>query len=318
MLNRQEAIQLMNQLGQEREPFFFFTDFLGSKAFVSPIKNLDNQVTYQFGSTTSAKEYETFEFEKKPIAFDQFVPPFQYVIDQINFGNSYLVNLTFETPIETNLSLQQVFDISRAKYKVLFEDQFVLFSPETFVLIKENKIYSYPMKGTIDAKIPNAESVILNDVKETAEHVTIVDLIRNDLSQVAQGVHVPKFRFITEIKTHEKSLLQVSSEICGDLDPDWKDQIGEILFKLLPAGSISGAPKKETVRIIQQAESYDRNFYTGVCGVFDGESLDSGVMIRFIENQGGQLVYKSGGGITSFSKAESEYQEIIDKVYVPV
>ena len=102
------------------------------------------------------------------------------------------------------------------------------------------------------------------------------------------------------------------------MDPDWKDQIGEILFKLLPAGSISGAPKKETVRIIQQAESYDRNFYTGVCGVFDGESLDSGVMIRFIENLGNQLIYKSGGGITSFSKAESEYQEIIDKVYVPV
>ena len=179
-MNTLIAIQLMNQLGQEREPFFFFTDFLGSKAFVSTIKDLDDRVAYQFGSTTVENVIEPFEFEKKPIAFDQFVPPFQYVIDQINFGNSYLVNLTFETPIETNLSLQQVFDISRAKYKVLFEDQFVLFSPETFVLIKENKIYSYPMKGTIDAKIPNAESVILNDVKETAEHVTIVDLIRND------------------------------------------------------------------------------------------------------------------------------------------
>ena len=320
MLIRQAAITQMNNLGRAKTPFFFFTDFLGTKAFVKPLSELPNDVEFTFRSEQSGNKDSQwpFSFQKYPISFQEFLPAFNYVVNQINIGNSYLVNLTFETPIETNLSIEEIYEMVSAKYKMRFQDQFVLFSPETFIQIKENRIYSYPMKGTIDATIPDAEKIILNDPKETAEHVTIVDLIRNDLSQIAKRVTVPKFRFISKIITHEKSLFQVSSEIAGELGENWQSQLGDILFKLLPAGSISGAPKKETIRIITEAENYDRNFYTGVCGVFDGESLDSGVMIRFIENKDGSLVYKSGGGTTSFSKAESEYQEIIDKVYLPI
>ena len=87
---------------------------------------------------------------------------------------------------------------------------------------------------------------------------------------------------------------------------------------LLPAGSVTGAPKKKTVEIIRETEKYRRGFYTGVTGLFDGENLDSGVMIRFIENTNKVLVYKSGGGITMFSDCICEYNEMIDKVYVPV
>jgi para-aminobenzoate synthetase component 1 len=90
------------------------------------------------------------------------------------------------------------------------------------------------------------------------------------------------------------------------------------LFKLLPAGSISGAPKQKTVEIIKEAETHQRGYYTGVCGIFDGENLDSGVMIRYIENQNGQLIYKSGGGITVNSEPDYEYNEMIDKIYVPI
>lgn len=320
MLDRESAIARMNELGRTKKPFFFFTDFLGTKAFMKPLTELPNDVEFAFGSEQSSNKnsQRPFSFQKYPISFQEFLPAFNFVVNQINIGNSYLVNLTFETPIETDLSIEEIYKMVSAKYKMRFQDQFVLFSPETFIQIKENKIYSYPMKGTIDATIPDAEKIILNDPKETAEHVTIVDLIRNDLSQIAKKVTVPKFRFISKIITHEKSLLQVSSEIAGELSENWQSQLGDILFKLLPAGSISGAPKKETVRTITEAENYDRNFYTGVCGVFDGETLDSGVMIRFIENQNGQLTYKSGGGITSFSNSKSEYQEIIDKVYLPV
>ena len=87
---------------------------------------------------------------------------------------------------------------------------------------------------------------------------------------------------------------------------------------MLPAGSISGAPKKKTLEIIEEAEGYDRGFFTGVFGYFDGRNLDSAVMIRFIERQGDQLVFKSGGGVTSFSECKQEYVELIDKVYVPI
>jgi para-aminobenzoate synthetase component 1 len=91
-----------------------------------------------------------------------------------------------------------------------------------------------------------------------------------------------------------------------------------MLIRLLPAGSISGAPKRKTVEIIQEAEGEERGFYTGVAGLFDGRNLDSGVLIRYIEKVNGNLFYRSGGGITTQSVKEKEYQEVIDKVYVPI
>ena len=87
---------------------------------------------------------------------------------------------------------------------------------------------------------------------------------------------------------------------------------------LLPAGSILGAPKPKTLEIILEAENYDRGFYTGVCGWFDGVNLDSCVMIRFIEKESGKLYFKSGGGITHLSNFADEYQEMKNKIYVPI
>jgi len=87
---------------------------------------------------------------------------------------------------------------------------------------------------------------------------------------------------------------------------------------MLPAGSVTGAPKKMTTSIIRDIENSDRGYYTGVCGVFDGESLDSAVMIRFIELQNGMMQFRSGGGITFMSQAREEYEELIEKVYVPI
>jgi para-aminobenzoate synthetase component 1 len=174
------------------------------------------------------------------------------------------------------------------------------------------------MKGTIDASLPDAENTILRDEKEMAEHATIVDLLRNDLSMVAEEVRVTNYRYVERINTMQQDLLQVSSEITGRLPVDYKQHLGDILFALLPAGSICGAPKIRTLDIISQAEGYDRGFYTGVCGYFDGESLDSAVMIRFLEQTDNGLVYKSGGGITFQSELDKEYEELIQKVYVPV
>ncbi|RPJ06818.1 MAG: aminodeoxychorismate synthase component I, partial [Spirochaetaceae bacterium] len=75
----------------------------------------------------------------------------------------------------------------------------------------------------------------------------------------------------------------------------------------------------KTVQIIRRVESHVRGYYTGVAGIFDGRSLDSAVMIRFIEKKpDGSLVYKSGGGITIYSDCDYEYQELVDKIYVPV
>jgi para-aminobenzoate synthetase component 1 len=258
-----------------------------------------------------------FYLQKSPIGFGQYKTKFDHVVNNLKAGNSFLVNLSVPTPIQTNLGLLDIYQHSEAPYRFWMKDQFVCFSPEIFIRIKDNRISSFPMKGTIDASIPNAEKVILSDPKEAAEHATIVDLIRNDISMVADKVWVERYRYIDRVHTNDKTLLQVSSEVAGILPDHFDGQFGDLIMKLLPAGSITGAPKPSTMKIIEEAESYDRGYYTGVMGYFDGENFESAVMIRYIENINGSFVFKSGGGITVLSNAEHEYQELIDKVYLP-
>ena len=254
---------------------------------------------------------------RHPESYGEYLRKFNMVMHEIALGNSFLLNLTCSTPVDINVSLREIFHASTARYRLWLNDEFVCFSPEIFVSIINGKIRSYPMKGTIDAAIPDAESVIINDTKETAEHYTIVDLIRNDLGMVAKHVRVKRFRYFDLIKTDSGNLLQVSSEICGELDKGYQSALGDIIFSLLPAGSVSGAPKKKTTEIIAAVEGIPRGYYTGIIGIFDGHNLDSGVMIRFIEKRSDGYFYRSGGGITSFSDPQSEYREMIDKIYVP-
>ncbi|MEP1094080.1 MAG: aminodeoxychorismate synthase component I [Cyclobacteriaceae bacterium] len=322
MIGKSEAKALLNKYGKTRTPFNFYCDFFGESWCIEPIGD-GSKTTFQLDILNEVQNHQSAVnspsvLERFPIPYHEFKSAFDKVLHQINIGNSFLTNLTFQTQIQTEFTLQEIFDQSIAKYKLHVPNHFVVFSPETFVKTCRDWIYSYPMKGTIDASLPNAEKAILSDPKETAEHVTIVDLIRNDLSQVATDVSVSKFRYVEEIKTKGKNLLQVSSEVVGKLDTGWQENLGDLLLKLLPAGSISGAPKTETLKIIAKIEDYDRDFYTGICGHFDGENLDTGVMIRFIKKDQDKSYYCSGGGITSFSDPEKEYEEMINKIYLPL
>jgi para-aminobenzoate synthetase component 1 len=316
-------IDKINNYGKNNIPFVLFVDFLMNETHCFTLDELEvsgieiSFPHFRSGQMTDGSCQEKVEIEKKNISFDEYEKGFNVVKKNLDYGNSYLTNLTFTTPIETKNSLQEIFQFAEAKYKINFKNEWICFSPETFIKIEDGKIFSFPMKGTIDASIENAEQLILTDEKETAEHYTIVDLIRNDLSIVATNVHVEKFRYIDTIKTSNKTLLQISSKIVGDLPTHYFEQLGDIIFSLLPAGSISGAPKKKTIEIIQAAEMNDRGFYTGTCFYFDGKTIDSCVLIRFIEQTTNGLVYKSGGGITINSEVEKEYQELIDKIYVP-
>lgn len=316
-------IHTMNRFGTEKVPFIFFVDFDQRDPVLIPADEAYKKgILYDFnGRTNTTKKkvsYNSIQLKKYPISFAEYQEQFNNVMRHIRSGNTYLVNLTAPTRIEIDHSLENIFQRSKAKYKLLLKDTFTVFSPESFVVIRNGKIFSFPMKGTIDATIENAEERIMRSEKELQEHTTIVDLIRNDLNIVAKRVRVTRFRYIERIRTHENELLQVSSEICGILPSDYRSKLGEILAALLPAGSVTGAPKKRTVEIIKETERYDRGYYSGVMGCFDGESLDSAVMIRFIEKVGNDLYYKSGGGITYLSNAEAEYQEMIEKVYVPI
>lgn len=301
----------------------FLIDFEMRKPKVWPVDQINaHEMLYSITGFSNAPFCEInnrpIQIIKHPVPFDEYERKFNSVYDQLSYGNSFLINLTIKTKIEMNLSLRDLFYRGTAKYKCWLKDEFLFFSPETFIQIRNGKIYSYPMKGTIDASLPNAKQIIIENKKELAEHVTIADLIRNDLSQIASSVSIKRFRFIDEIVAHDKKLFQVSSEIVGDLPPDYQSQLGNIIVSLLPAGSVCGAPKPITLQIIQKTEQEKRGYYTGVFGYFDGENLDSGVAIRFIEQQGSHYFYRSGGGITSQSLVEDEYREAIDKIYVPV
>ena len=313
----------MNRLAAQHEPFLFVLDF-GLKAPLllelseATAQGILFDVNGQRNFKPVAFAKKALQFRKHPVSYETYRKGFDNVMRHIRHGNSFLTNLTFPSQVETNFSFEEIFHRCTAPYKLLLPGKCVVFSPEIFVRITNGKIASYPMKGTIDAAIPDAANQILNDRKETAEHNTIVDLIRNDLSMVAKNVHVSRFRYIDEVQTHEKTLLQVSSEISGDLPPDYISNLGNIMATLLPAGSISGAPKQKTVEIIRESEIDERGYYTGVFGIFDGHNLDSAVMIRYIAQESGRLVFRSGGGITVFSESQKEYQEMIDKVYVPI
>ena len=307
----------LNYYGEKKEPFFFIINYDKTQYEIIPLKNLPENIKYQISEKndyekhthTLLKEYENFETYKKKFTLLQ---------EEIKKGNTYLSNLTSRTKIKTTLSLQEIYKVANAKFKLQYKDNFVCFSPERFCEIKNNKIYTYPMKGTIDANIKNAKETIINDKKELAEHTMIVDLLRNDLSIISKKVKVENFRYCENIKAGEKELIQVSSKISGELEKTWEKRIGNIIYSLLPAGSITGAPKRKTVQILDEIEKYEREYFTGVFGVYDGKSLDSAVMIRFIEkNSNNELIYKSGGGITSDSDVYKEYQEMCDKVYIP-
>ena len=319
-LDKENGFKHINKLGQDRTPFLFILSYDKTKIFAEPLADLDENIFYKLEDWRNypvKKREKAFTFSKNPINFSTYKNTMETILEEIRSGNTYLLNLTFKTPVESNFSLEEIFTYARAKFKLYFKGEFICFSPERFVEIEENTIATYPMKGTIDANLPHAKETILSNAKEMAEHVMIVDLMRNDLGIIGSKVKVEKFRYVDKIKAGKKELLQVSSKITAKLKDNWRDNIGTLLHQLTPAGSITGTPKKRTTQIIAEVENYERGFYTGIFGLFDGKNLRSGVMIRFIEKEHSNLVYKSGGGITIDSTAKSEYDELIDKIYLP-
>lgn len=311
------SFERINSLASKREPFLFISDFEAKNIEVIPLNELESEdIEFTIDANYIVSEHP-HRLRLRAIDFVEYKKKFDYVIEKIKSGETYLLNLTQETPLEKNLSLKEMYTLANAHYKLRYKDEFTCFSPETFIQIQGDTIATFPMKGTIDSSIKNAKEKILADEKEMAEHVMIVDLLRNDLSIVAKEVQVEKFRYITKIDAGEKKLLQVSSKISAKLAQDWHEHLGDILKSLLPAGSISGTPKKSTLKIIKEIEGYERKFFSGVFGIYDGKSFDSGVMIRFIEKREEKFFYKSGGGVTLDSSAESEYQEMLDKIYLP-
>lgn len=325
--------ELINKYAASGKSFLFAVDFeLEEGYFTDDPLNCD-EILFRVGSVSNCKS-ETRQknlitedneevlipeiVKVEPVSPEEYSEKFLKVREGLLRGDSYLVNLTCKTKIGLNLSFEEIFKRSESLFALSVPEKFVCFSPERFVRIEDRVISSRPMKGTIKASIPDAESKILNDYKESSEHYTITDLIRNDIGEVSEEVWVERFRYIDKVGTKEGELLQVSSDIRGLLPEGYLNSLGDIIFTMLPAGSVSGAPKHSTLKIIAGAEGEKRGFYTGIFGYFDGKIFDSAVLIRFIEkDENGELWYRSGGGITVNSNPEEEYNEMLDKIYLP-
>ena len=322
--SREEAIARIDRLAGEGKTFIFIIDYEAKQAFVELADEVDpNECLFDFEGFTNIRGEKPRDCSPVRLSADypsasDYRRSFELVRSHLLAGNSYLANLTCRIPVKTSLTMRDICLRSQALYRLWLKDRLVCFSPETFVRVSNGIISSYPMKGTIDASIPQAERVLMANAKEAAEHATIVDLIRNDLSMVADQVCVRRYRYIDRIETHRGVLLQTSSDIAGHLTPHYLRHFGQMLFTLLPAGSISGAPKTKTLQIIDNAENYRRDFYTGVMGCCVQGRMNSAVMIRFIDQSDGHLFFKAGGGITAQSRWSDEYEEVKQKVYVPI
>ena len=314
----------LNQYGKEGTPCFFILDFerrlprvWSRDAFDPALFRFDfpGRVDNDDGTPVMV---EAPSFLADPPAYADYLRAFDTVRAGLSRGDSYLTNLTWRVAgVLTGGDLLDVYRWSRAKYRVWLADRFACFSPETFVSISaEGYLETRPMKGTAP-DTPADRSQLLTDPKEIAEHATIVDLLRNDLSRVARGVRVTDYRYLRAIEAGRGGLVQTSSRIGGQLSADWPHRLGDLLAALTPAGSVSGAPKTATLALIRRAEQGPRGYYCGVAGYFDGRSLDSCVLIRYLEREGDRCFFRTGGGITALSDPLREYAELLSKVRIP-
>ena len=188
-------------------------------------------------------------------------------------------------------------------------------SPETLVSLKNKKLSTFPLAGTRprgknreeDRKL---EQELLQDEKELAEHNMLVDLGRNDIGKISQigSVEVEKYMCIE----HFSHVMHIGSTVTGTLRMD-KDAV-DAVDAILPAGTLSGAPKFRACQIIEELEKSKRGIYGGAIGYLDfAGNLDTCIAIRLVYKKNGAVCIRSGAGIVADSVPEKEFEECCNK-----
>lgn len=229
---------------------------------------------------------------------------------QINFTNpkQYLIN---KKAFETYFSLSNIIKPHYGMYLNCGSFQILSFSPERFFKTSNHYIESYPMKGTrprsnnkLYDKILVQE--LLNSQKDLSEHLMIVDLIRNDIGKICEYGSVSA-KNLFEIKSFE-TIHQMVSTIKGKLSLNINET--QILKALFPGGSITGAPKERSMKIIDDLENYQRNIYTGSLGyILPNGNMDFNIAIRTMTLDKNKATYPVGGGIVWDSNYIEEWKE---------
>lgn len=188
-------------------------------------------------------------------------------------------------------------------------------SPETLVSLKNGKLSTFPLAGTRprgkNRKEDQAlEKDLLQDEKELAEHNMLVDLGRNDIGKISEigSVEVEKYMCIE----HFSHVMHIGSTVTGTLRGD-KDAV-DAVDAILPAGTLSGAPKFRACQIIEELENSKRGIYGGAIGYLDfAGNLDTCIAIRLVYKKNGAICIRSGAGIVADSVPEKEFEECCNK-----
>tara|TARA_B100001750_G_scaffold229859_1_gene225741 strand:+ start:353 stop:1534 length:1182 start_codon:yes stop_codon:yes gene_type:complete len=238
-------------------------------------------------------------------------------------GDVYQINYT--QPIEYNLEEISPFDLfiklfnaSKPKFGTYLnagEFQILSMSPENFFTKIKNKISSSPIKGTSKRSDDPLEDKklkqkLINSEKDKAEHIMIVDLIRNDLGKICNFGSIKTKNLF---KVHSfKTIHHMITDISGKLKLDIQEK--DIFQALFPGGSITGAPKESSMKIIDEIENYSREIYTGSIGLISSNNdMIFNIAIRTLRLINSKAIYPVGGGIVWDSKPEDERNEAIDK-----
>lgn len=188
-------------------------------------------------------------------------------------------------------------------------------SPETLAKLEDGKLFTFPLAGTrprgkTAAEDKALEAELLADEKELAEHNMLVDLGRNDIGRISKlgTVNVEKYLEIERFS----HVMHIGSTVTGQIRDD-KDAV-DAVDSILPAGTLSGAPKLRACEIIDELEGRERGIYGGAIGYLDFTgNLDTCIAIRLAYKKNGKVCVRSGAGIVADSVPENEYQECINK-----
>lgn len=324
-------------------------DYDAQETFLIGNENRFSEIENLLFSIEQKDDFEESDFSNKSIVTSNFTKPeylekIEEIQEFIRCGDTYQTNLTQQLTAELpeNLSSQQIFYNLRKNHPAPFasfiqrhDSTIISASPERFFKVENQKISTSPIKGTRprgkNAREDNRlKNELLNSEKDRAENVMIVDLLRNDLGRICEfgTVEVEK---LCDLERHP-TLFHLVSTVKGNLRPNTR--FSEIIRAVFPCGSITGAPKISTMKIIDRLETANRGLSMGAIGFSSRESgvesreskenfkqtpdsrlstLDLSVAIRTMTIKNRKAVFNVGGGIVIDSRAEDEFEETLVK-----
>jgi len=269
---------------------------------------------------------KNYKLEIKSLcSYETYKEKIKRIKKEIEKGNVYQVNYAHNVKFKFKGDALSCYLKIREKAKPAYGAYFkfknlhiLSFSPECFFKIKDRKIISSPIKGTMqrssDTKIDKLYKFLLKrSLKDKAEHLMIVDLIRNDLGKICEigSIEVKNlFKIISYPTVHH-----MVSNVKGILKKNISLQ--DVIKALFPGGSITGAPKISAINLIEELEDFSRGIYTGAIGYFIPEKYaEFNIAIRTLIIMDGEANYAVGGGIVYDSDPEKEYEETIIKTKI--